>query len=227
MLNTPLIEKVWFNILPILEKHYEENGDFSVGNKLKYSKIKDSMPLLLGGIFDGSQRIKNIVTDLKSFARKDLSGYKQQVDLNEVIQTSVNLTANLVAKSTSNFSVKYCNCNPIIKGNKQKLEQVVINLIENSCQALTDRKQKVQVEVIKEDGFAYIKIGDEGKGMTASTIRKIKDPFFTTKRNSGGTGLGLSISSKIIDLHKGILRFVSKPEEGTKAIVKLPVYKSE
>ncbi|MEE9431437.1 MAG: PAS domain S-box protein [Melioribacteraceae bacterium] len=227
MLNTPLIEKVWFSILPILENHYEKNGDFSVGNKLKYSKIKDSMPLLLGGIFDGSQRIKNIVSDLKSFARKDVSGYKQQVDLNEVIQTSVNLTANLVAKSTNYFSVKYCNCHPIIKGNKQKLEQVVINLIENSCQALTDRKQKIQVEVTKEENYVYIKIGDEGSGMTDVTIRKITNPFFTTKRNSGGTGLGLSISSKIIDLHKGSLKFNSILDEGTKAIVQLPVYQNE
>ncbi|MCP5061150.1 MAG: PAS domain S-box protein [Ignavibacteriae bacterium] len=227
MLNTPLIEKVWFSILPILESHYEENGDFSVGNKLKYSKIKDSMPLLLGGIFDGSQRIKNIVTDLKSFARKDVSGYQQQVNLNEVIQTSVNLTANLVAKSTNQFSVKYCNCSPVIKGNKQKLEQVVINLIENSCQALTDRKQKVQIEVTKENGFSYIKIADEGSGMTAATIRKITNPFFTTKRNSGGTGLGLSISSKIIDLHKGELKFISKPDKGTKATIKLRIYQDE
>ena len=63
--------------------------------------------------------------------------------------------------------------------------------------------------------------------MTEATIRKITNPFFTTKRNSGGTGLGLSISSKIIDLHQGLLKFLSIPEKGTKAIIKLPVYQNE
>ncbi len=99
------------------------------------------MPLLLGGINEGSQRIKTIVEDLKSFARKDASGFNQNVDLNKVVQTSINLTANLVSKSTDNFIVKYTKEPVYVKGNKQKLEQILINLIENSCQALSDRKQ--------------------------------------------------------------------------------------
>jgi len=225
MLNIPLIEKVWFSVLPILEEYYNTHGDFNVGNKLKFSKIKDSMPLLLGGIFEGSQRIKNIVKDLKSFARKDTTGYKQEVNLNEVVQTSITLTANLVSKSTDKFVVKYAKKLPIIKGNKQKLEQVLLNLIENSCQALTDRKQKVQIEVSNEGEYAYIRITDEGMGMKPSTLRKITDPFFTTKRNNGGTGLGLSISSKIIDLHKGTMKFISEVGIGTKVILKLPTIK--
>ncbi len=225
MLNIPLIEKVWFSVLPILEEYYNTHGDFNVGNKLKFSKIKDSMPLLLGGIFEGSQRIKNIVKDLKSFARKDTTGYNQEVNLNEVVQTSITLTANLVSKSTDKFTVKYAKKLPIIKGNKQKLEQVLLNLIENSCQALTDRKQKVQIEISNEGEYAYIKITDEGMGMKPSTLRKITDPFFTTKRNSGGTGLGLSISSKIIDLHKGTMKFISEVGIGTKVILKLPTIK--
>ncbi len=202
MLNIPLIERVWFNILPILQNHYEENGDFSVGNRLMFSKIKDSMPLLLGGINEGSQRIKNIVEDLKSFARKDTSGYTQNVDLNKVVQTSVNLTANLVSKSTDRFIVKYSKIPSLVKGNKQKLEQVLINLIENSCQALSDRKQLVKIEIQIKDKFILLKVSDEGQGIKPTHLRKITDPFFTTKRNKGGTGLGLSITSKIIMQHK-------------------------
>jgi len=227
MLNIPLIEKVWFSILPILEEYYEKNGDFNVGNKLKFSKIKDSMPLLLGGIFEGSQRIKNIVKDLKSFARKDTTGYNQEVNLNEVVQSAITLTANLVSKSTDNFKVKYSKILPTIKGNKQKLEQVILNLIENSCQALTDRKQKVQLEISTENDYSYIIITDEGAGMKPSTLRKITDPFFTTKRNSGGTGLGLSISQKIIDMHKGTMKFISEWGKGTKVILKFPMIKQK
>ncbi len=224
ILNLPLVEKVWFNILPILQVYYEENGDFSVGDRLKFSKIKESMPLLLGGINDGAKRIKNIVEDLKSFARKDSSGYTQEVDINRVIQTSVNLTANLVSKSTDKFSVKYAKTPIFIKGNKQKLEQVLINLIENSCQALTERNQSIKIEVERNSDFILVNVYDQGKGMKKELIRKITDPFFTTKRNNGGTGLGLSIASKIILQHNGILTFDSLPDEGTKASIKLPIY---
>lgn len=227
MLNIPLIEKVWFNILPLLEKHYEENGDFSVGDRLMFSKIKGSMPLLLGGINEGSQRIKNIVEDLKSFARKDTTGYNQDVDLNKVVQTSVNLTANLVSKSTDKFNVKYSKIPIIIKGNKQKLEQVLINLIENSCQALTDRKQSVKIEIQKNCENVYINVSDEGQGMDAELLRKITDPFFTTKRNKGGTGLGLSITNKIVIQHKGSIDFNSELGKGTKAVLKLPLGNGE
>jgi PAS domain S-box-containing protein len=223
MLNIPLIEKVWFNILPLLQNHYEENGDFSVGERLMFSKIKDAMPLLLGGINEGSQRIKNIVEDLKSFARKDSLGFNQDVDLNKVVQTSINLTANLVSKSTDKFKVNYSNKPALVKGNKQKLEQVLINLIENSCQALTDRKQLVKIEIQKNCKNIFVKVSDEGQGMKSALLRKITDPFFTTKRNNGGTGLGLSITSKIIMQHKGSLEFESEPGRGTTAIIKLPI----
>lgn len=223
MLNIPLIEKVWFSILPILQNHADNNGDFYVGERLLFSKIKDSMPLLLGGINEGSKRIKNIVEDLKSFARKDSSNYNQNVDINKVIQTSVNLTANLISKSTDRFYVTYSKDPIIIAGNKQKLEQVIINMIENSCQALTDRKQSVRIEIQKNCTSVFIKISDEGKGMKPAIIKNITDPFFTTKRNNGGTGLGLSITSKIIMQHEGELDFESKPNEGTKAIIKLPI----
>lgn len=227
ILNIPLIEKVWFSILPILEDHYKEYGDFNVGERLKFSKIKNSMPLLLGGINEGSQRIKTIVEDLKSFARKDTTGYTQFVDLNKVVQTSVNLTANLVSKSTDRFIVKYTKTPVYVKGNKQKLEQILINLIENSCQALTSRKESVSIEIIKNCKNVFIEVADEGIGIKSELLKNITDPFFTTKRNKGGTGLGLSIANKIVIQHKGSLQIDSGPGNGTRAKIKLPISNGE
>jgi C4-dicarboxylate-specific signal transduction histidine kinase len=224
MLNIPIIEKVWFNILPILDEYYALHGDFNVSDKIKFSKIKDSMPLLLGGINEGTLRIKNIVEDLKSFARKDSSGYDQCVNLNDVLKTSVNLTANLVSKSTDKFRVKYAKEDPLVEGNKQKLEQVLINLIENSCQALVDRTKGVTIEIRKNCQNISVVVSDEGAGIEKELLRKVKDPFFTTKRNNGGTGLGLSIASKIILHHKGTLEFESSPGNGTIATITLPVW---
>ncbi|MCB9248290.1 MAG: PAS domain S-box protein [Ignavibacteriales bacterium] len=226
LLNIPLIEKIWNNALPILEQYYEQNGDFNLGDNLKYSKIKNSMPLLISGIHDGSQRIKTIVEDLKSFARKDDQGFDQEVDLNKVIKAASNLAANLISKSTDNFNINYLKVPVIVKGNKQKLEQVMINLIENSCQALSSRKESVTIDIEKDTEFAIINVRDGGKGIEQNKLKKITDPFFTTKRNKGGTGLGLSITSKIIMQHKGSLNFDSKENVGTTATIKIPLKKA-
>jgi len=227
LLNIPLIEKIWTNTLPILEKYFEETGDFYLSDNLTYSKVKNSMPLLLSGIHDGSQRIKSIVEDLKSFVRKDISEFDQDVELNNIIKIASSLTANLISKSTDSFKINFSNEPIYVKGSKQKLEQVMINLIENSCQALTDRKQSVSISVKKDTKYAIINIEDEGKGIEPAIIKKITDPFYTTKRNDGGTGLGLSITSKIIVQHNGSLEFNSLPNKGTVAIVKIPLYENK
>ena len=107
----------------------------------------------------------------------------------------------------------------------QQLEQVLINLITNSCQSLENRDEKILVKTYKEEtnNSLSISIKDEGKGMSDDILKHIFDPFFTTKRTSGGTGLGLSISYNIIQNHGGTLTFNSEVGKGTKAIVSLPL----
>ena len=224
MLNINLIEKTWYNILPILDDYYRKNGDFYVGNRLKYSKIKESMPKILNGISEGTKRIKNIVNELKEFSGKESSDVNQNVDVNKVIEAAINLTKNLINKSTENFSVKFAPDLPTVRGNRQRLEQVVINLIENACQALQDNSKRIYVvtKYLKEENSVQIMIVDEGEGIAPGVLKKIKDPFFTTKREKGGTGLGLAVSNRIIEAHKGRLTFESEFGKGTKAIIKLP-----
>ncbi|GBD89653.1 sporulation kinase A [bacterium BMS3Abin04] len=227
LLNSKLISKTWFNILPILEDYYKTNGDFNVGNQLKYSKIKESMPKVLEGISDGSKRIKNIVKELKGFARNEPWNKYQLVNVNQVINSAINLTKNLIEKTTNHFSIKLDEGIPLIKANSQRLEQVIINLIENSCQALTSNDQSVYVlsKFMKNENSVQILVADEGEGIPTAILNKIKDPFFTTKRGKGGTGLGLAVSSRIILNHNGQLLFESELNKGTKAIIKLPVTK--
>jgi PAS domain S-box-containing protein len=224
MLNTPILKKVWSAVIPILDNHYNENGDFIIGGKLKYSKIKRSLPEILDGITDGSERIKSIVEELKNFARKESSEIDQKVDVNSVVNASINLIANIIKSATKNFSVSFGDNIPAVKGNFQKLEQVVINLLENSCQALQNNSRSIIIKTYfeKEDGCVVIEVKDEGIGMDPKIIKEITDPFFTTKRDIGGTGLGLSVSSKIISAHSGKLEFESELNKGTTARIILP-----
>jgi C4-dicarboxylate-specific signal transduction histidine kinase len=147
------------------------------------------------------------------------------VDINEVIKSSVSLLSNMIKKSTNRFSIKYGKNLPLLRGNFQRLEQVIINLIQNACQALPDAKKGIfiSVRLTNERSTIVITVRDEGMGIPPDTLLNITDPFFTTKHESGGVGLGLSISSKIVEEHGGSMHFESQIGTGTTVEIKLPV----
>jgi len=225
MVNTPILSKIWKTTEPILQNHYQTRGDFYIAPRIKYSEMSDNIPGIISGILEGAQRIDLFVKELKNFARPSPSTLKKKIHINKVIQAAVTLLANLIKKSTNRFQVDYGKELPEISGNFQRLEQVVVNLIENSCQALQNKEQGITISTCSERRGNMVKIvvKDEGMGMTTETIDKITNPFFTTKRSRGGTGLGLSISSKIVEDHNGTLIFESNTGVGTTAVVMLPV----
>lgn len=225
MVNAPILTKIWKNVDPILDDYFQSQGDFYIAPRVRYSEMRENIPGIISGIMEGAQRINNYVKDLKSFARPGRSTIDEHIRIDSVIRGAVKLLSNLIEKSTNRFFTHYEAGLPVIRGNFQRLEQVMINLIENSCQALShrDRGLYVSTGLDREKNMVSVQVRDEGTGMQPEIIEKIKNPFFTTKRDRGGTGLGLSISSRIIDDHKGILRFDSIPGEGTTATILLPV----
>jgi polar amino acid transport system substrate-binding protein len=210
--------------MPILEKYYEENGDFILGG-MKYTEMRENVPTLFSGISDGAKRIKQIVDELKNYVRDNSADLNQSVDINEVLKSAVSLLSNMIKNSTHHFSIKYGNKVPLLKGNFQRLEQVMINLIQNACQALPDSQKGIFISVAFDEQTSriVIKVQDEGSGIPAETLDHIIDPFFTTKHESGGVGLGLSISSKIVEEHGGSMHFESEIGAGTTIEVILPV----
>lgn len=105
----------------------------------------------------------------------------------------------------------------------QQLEQVIVNLIHNACDALASPDQSISITTkrIANNRVAFV-IVDQGSGISPDNLAKITDPFFTTKRDTGGTGLGLSISAGIVKDHGGELQFVSEVNKGTTVTVVLP-----
>jgi PAS domain S-box-containing protein len=224
MMNTPLLLELWQEICPILERYYNTSGDFSIKG-FNYAELKNDVPDLFKGILSGAKRIKNIVRDLKGFARRETDDINQDVDINEVVKTAVNLTSTMIKKSTRHFSLHYGKDIPGFKGNFQRLEQVLVNLIQNSCEALPDKEKGIVISTgfNKQTGMITVKVKDEGMGIEPRHVKYIMDPFFTTRRESGGTGLGLSISAAIISHHNGSLSFASQPGKGTTATITIPV----
>lgn len=223
LFNSNLLLDVWKDASSILEGYFREHGEFSIGG-LSYSEASEALPELLNGITEGSRRIKEIVDNLRDFSRTAKAGVEGSLDVNRATKASVSMLSFQISKFTDNFHV-ICGENiPLIKGNEQKIEQVVMNLVMNAIQALSDRKKGVWVHTLYDanKGEVEIKVSDEGVGMREEMLERITEPFFTTKSDTGGTGLGLSISYSIIKEHGGSLEFSSRPGEGTTVIVKLP-----
>jgi PAS domain S-box-containing protein len=224
MLNAPLLKETWEHVLPILDEYNKETRNFTIGGT-SYTEMRERIPRLLSGITDGSKRIQQIVQDLRDFVRRDISDMNQSVDVNAVLRSSISLLSNMINKSTSHFSVTYGEKLPLLKGNSHRLEQVIINLIQNACHALSDVRRAISLSTAYDEKTSCIvvKVQDEGIGIPPEALPHIVDPFFTTKSNSGGIGLGLSISSRIIKEHGGTLVFASEPGKGTIAEITLPV----
>ncbi len=224
LLNAKIASRVWNEITPILQEYFETRGDFLLAG-MPYTKARERIGQLISGISEGGARIEKIVTGLKTFSRQDQGDPTQSVEINAVVESALVIVNDLVNKSTDYFSVDYGKNLPSIRGNYQRLEQVIINLITNSCQALASKDKKISVatSLDKQGDCIRIIIADEGEGIPSANLKHVLDPFFTTKRNSGGTGLGLSISYNILKNHGGDLRLTSKPGEGTCAEIILPL----
>jgi len=224
MINIPILERAWKSILPILDEYYENNGDFKVAN-LPYKQMKAEFQEICSDILEGSQRINAIIKDLKKYSRKSEVKPTEYVDVNKVISSCIHLLGNNIQKFTDNFQVEYDDEIPLIRGNFQHFEQIIINLIQNACQSLPDRSKGVFVSTAfnKSNKTVEIQIRDEGVGIESENLNRIFDPFFTTKRDEGGTGLGLFVSNNIIQKYGGQFKFSSTPGEGTIAKVIFPL----
>lgn len=223
-LNLPLLDEIWRDITPVLEDYYHENGDFLAGG-LEYNELRSFLPDLLARMQEGASRISGIVNSLKDYSRLQPGELMWEVDLVDVIGNSLRLLENLISQKTSHFELELAKELPQVRGNSQRLSQVLINLLVNSCEALTDRNQAILLssKFAEQKNVVEIVVRDEGVGIAEEHLTKITDPFFTTKRTSGGTGLGLSVSSTIVQEHGGMLEFSANPGGGTIARFSIPV----
>ncbi|MEA3543647.1 MAG: transporter substrate-binding domain-containing protein [Thermodesulfobacteriota bacterium] len=227
-LSLPQLSKAYQSIEPILETHYQERGDFKLG-WLDYSRMRQEIPQMLQEMLESSNRIKRIVEDLKDFARRNDSGLDDMVDLNEVIRSALRLVDNALRKATRHFQIDYALELPRFRGNGHRIEQVIVNLILNACQALTSVDQTIELRTyeLQDEGMVVLEVRDEGCGLDEDTLQRITDPFFTTKRETGGTGLGLSVSDGIVKDHQGKLEFSAQPGQGMMVKLLLPRYEEQ
>ncbi len=189
-----------------------------------YSEFKQSAEAAISEISASTARIDHIVRELKSFVGGEAKDSIEPADVNQVIRTVVDLSRHLIRKTTRDFALNLNEALPRVEADRIRLEQVVLNLVQNACQSLPDRNRSVTVSTRhdKSSHTVLIEVADEGVGIPEADLERVIDPFFTTRRSAGGTGLGLSVSKRIVDDHGGTLSFRSRVGRGTTAVVSLP-----
>jgi polar amino acid transport system substrate-binding protein len=228
MLNAPLLRDVWRDALPMLEERAARDPDLRLAN-LPWEEMRVEIPELIEEILRGAERIRNIVGELRAYSRVHDPRRGERVRLNDVVASALRMLANPIKKATERFEVAYGEGLPDVFGNPGRLEQVVVNLILNACQALTDTESAIEVRTgyDRDAGRVFVAVRDEGCGIADEDRTHIMDPFFTTKRERGGTGLGLAVSARIAEEHDARLEFDSAAGRGTTATLALPAMEEE
>jgi polar amino acid transport system substrate-binding protein len=222
-LNSQNLGEFWADIRAILDETAPADGPLRLRG-IPYETARGMVEDLLRGIGEGSQRIEKLLRNLRDFARGDEGALDEAVDMNAVVASGVMIVQSLVQKSTDALSIREHPSLARVRGNYHQLEQVVINLVTNACQALPSRDRKITIETRMEDGgkWVVLLVTDEGIGIPPGDMKRLLDPFFTTKREMGGSGLGLPVSARIVENHGGRMSFQSEVGKGTMVTVRLP-----
>lgn len=172
-------------------------------------------------IFSEINRIEQILNELlllskpskTVFVEKDLIGICNQVLT--LLETNAVLNNIQIHRNFKEEPI-------IISCDENQIKQVVINLIKNAIESMTE-SGNVFVAIYEKNQEAYLQILDEGEGIPENSLHKVGEPFFTTK--STGTGLGLSVCFKIIENHGGKVFITSDRKKGTKIVCVFPIFK--
>lgn len=167
----------------------------------------------------GLERLSGIVQSLRTFVRLDEAQMKA-ADLNQGLASTVRIVRSL-CRERIEIIEQYAPLPPILCHHGE-LNQVFLNLLTNATQAIPDKGQ-IWVSSAVRDQQIVVTVRDTGEGMSAATLARLGEPFFTTRPVGVGTGLGLAVSFGIIERHHGQLHFTSTPGEGTIATVTLPI----
>lgn len=171
-------------------------------------------------------RCKRIVRGLLTFSRQEQYVF-QPLCLNDVVREALKLVSYHIETENIKIETELDDQLPVVGGNSQQLEQVVVNLLLNARQSFDEESDSEHIITVKtgfdqERNQAFIKVSDNGQGIPQEILTKIFDPFFTSKGVSKGTGLGLSVSLGIVQKHGGTIAVESEPGKGATFTVYLP-----
>lgn len=195
-------------------------------------QFASKLPLLKNAnssIIESLERVNQIIKNMKDFLRQN-EDQKEYCDLETLLETSMEWIAPVAKKAGIKISRDIRGPRTVALANRIKLEQVIINLIKNSVDALKDSQTKngtIKLTLSKstKDHQTFIDVIDNGPGISESIKKDLFKPFMTTKDAGVGTGLGLSICAKIMETHQGKLEHL-ETSSGCHFRARLPLIES-
>ncbi len=202
--------------------------------ELAQLKVTNGDPVFrdLEKVYTSALRAKDLVDQILTFSRKT-EPTKSPIKLKVVIEEVLKLLTSVIPSSIK--LVTELDSEAMILANPIQIHQIIMNLCTNAFQAMTDQKGIMTLRLSDQKpsdqdtnnsrAMVILEISDNGVGMDGTTLEKIFEPYFTTKKPGEGTGLGLSVVLGIVKNHQGDIKVKSNPGKGSTFTVILPVYK--
>ena len=191
------------------------------------TQLPEGVKRKLATIHQEATRASHIVSNLLSYARRS-SPEKSFVDLNDVVNAALEMRRYQLQTDNVRINVDLSDKAPAVWGDELQLQQVVLNIVNNAAQAVTNWRGSGEIRIwtrpatLSGKAAARVIIEDNGPGIAPEHLRRVFDPFFTTKPTGEGTGLGMSIALRIISNHEGLIWAESRLGHGARFIIELP-----
>ncbi len=221
--NLPLLQKIWQDLLPVLLQRKAAEPERKFGG-FAYDFLAENLAQLMADMDMAAHRIVKTVSDLKNYSRQSNVVEKAPLQVNSAVKNAMRLAQTTLRKSNVRVKLDLAEDLPEIAGNLQSIEQIILNITINAVHAIDHDQGQISVctGLRLKDGMVYIRIADNGRGVSSAIIDKIFLPFVTDKQTQGGTGLGLSVTYSLVKAHDGEIVFDSDPGCGTSFTVYLP-----
>lgn len=178
-------------------------------------------------IHENAVRCRDIMGNLLRFSRKEKLK-KRPIQIKDVVVNAIKLMEYRLMKTEFiEVHQDLPHDLPPVFADSRQLEQVMVNLIQNACDALTEISgpKRLSIKGKRQDDFVIVSVEDNGPGIPQNLRNKIFEPFFTTKEEGKGTGLGLAICQDILQEHGGSLSIDNSSASGTRFLIKLHIFK--
>jgi len=192
-------------------------------NHLMAAQISKSPPETLTERMNSLvERMEGITRQLKFFARSDDERF-ETFDLCAALQAALDLIDSNLQAGNVELHTSMPDFPVLVRGNRLRLEQVMINILRNAIDAMDDLdNRQLDVEIDQNDHSIWFEVRDTGHGLGDATLADLREPFITTRESGRGMGLGLAISASIVKDHGAEMHAQNRPEGGALFRVTLP-----
>lgn len=219
-----------------LEEHGVEDGYEIASNLIEYSMGEEDLDFVLDQvgeddfpaviqwiesnlntekmvdeIEEAASRIAELVQSVKGYTHMDQAKVEQEVDLHVGLNSTLTMLKHKIRQNQVEVIQEYAKDLNSIRGFPGELNQVFTNLIDNALDAMESKGGQLRIKTWNDNKFVRLNIQDTGTGISEEHLRRIFDPFYSTKEMGKGTGMGLDVVKKIMNKHKAVINVQSEP----------------